>query len=133
MNTSRKKFWSLIFGAILANSYVWLVSLSSQVPVPEMLQEHTVFVIDFYSPIITALLSISLTIVLSLVMLKVFNICVSEHILWLFWPSLGFVVFTFFTANALIVPILQAVVPALVMLALIYWFKRRQQSVLIHG
>ncbi len=127
MSKSKNKFWSLVFGAILANSYIWLIEFGTLAPVPEVLQPHAGFVFEFYSPLVTALLSALLAGVLSFVMLKAFNICISEHILWLFWPSLGFVVFTAFTANLLIVSVLQAVIPALLMLSVIYFARKRQQ------
>ena len=127
MNRNNNKFWSLIFGAILANSYVWLVDIGVNAPVPEVLQPHTHFVLDYYSPLVTALLSVLLVGVLSVAMLKVLNVCVTEHILWAFWPSLGFVVFTAVTASALIISILQAVIPALIILTVIYLVRKRQQ------
>lgn len=131
MHNNKNKFWSLIFGAILANSYVWLVDIGANAPVPEVLQTHTLFVLDYYSPLVTALLSALLAGTLSMVMLKVLNICVTEHILWMFWPSLGFAVFTAVTASALIIPILQAVIPALFILSVIYVARKRQQFSLI--
>lgn len=127
MSTSKNKFWSLIFGAILANSYIWLIEFGSLAPVPEALQPHAGFIFEFYSPLVTAILSALLAGVLSFIMLKAFNVCVSEHILWLFWPTLGFIVFTAFTANILIASVLQAAIPALMMLSLIYYVRKRQQ------
>jgi hypothetical protein len=127
MSTSKNKFWSLVFGAILANSYVWLIEFGVSAPVPEALHQHPSFIFEFYSPMVTACLSALLAGVLSFIMLKAFDVCVSEHILWLFWPTLGFIVFTAFTANILIASVLQAAIPAMFMLSLIYYVRKRQQ------
>ncbi|WP_286265740.1 hypothetical protein [Thalassotalea atypica] len=127
MSRNNNKFWTLIFGAILANSYVWLVNVGASTPVPELFHSYTAFVVDFYSPLVTALLSILLVIMISLIMLKGFKICVSEHILWLFWPSIGFLVFTSVTASALLFSILHAAIPALMALSMIYFIRKRQQ------
>lgn len=130
MYNKNKKFWSLIFGAILANSYVWLVSLGNSAPVPELFQANTTLVAQLYSPIIIGSLSALLALVLSVVMHKVFSVSVSEHAGWIYWPTLGFIVFTAFTATELIIPILQAAVPALLVLTIIYMIQKRQQFML---
>jgi len=130
MYNKNKKFWSLIFGAILANSYVWLVSLGSNAPVPELLQTNSAFVAKFYSPIVIGSLSALLVLALSVFMHKVFNVSVNEHAAWIYWPTLGFIVFTALTATELVMPILQAAVPALFVLTIIYIVQKRQQFML---
>lgn len=127
MGKSNKKFWSLFFGCVLANSYVWLASFGVNAEVPSSFQGHTNFVLDYYSVLVTAILAALATLCLIMVMNKTVKLCVSDHILWLILPSISFIAFTLFTAQILLVQILSAAIPALVVLSGFYLIKQRDK------
>lgn len=125
--TTNNKLWSFIIGCIIANSYVWLPNIAAAAPVPEVLHPHPVFVVDFYSSLITVLAAISLSITMILFMSNALKLCISEHIMWVVLPTLIFIGFTLTAAQVLIVPILTTAIPTLAVITASYLFKKRNK------
>ncbi|WP_448546680.1 hypothetical protein [Thalassotalea fusca] len=117
MFSVNKKLWSFNFGCMIAGSFVWLVSVGAQMPVPEVLHDHVIFVHQYYEGLVTAVFAVVTTIAMLLVMHRGFRICVSEHPFWVLVPSLFFVVLTAISAFELLSMILFAAVPTMIMLA----------------
>jgi len=108
-----KKLWSFNFGCLIAGSFIWLVSFGATAPVPEMLSPHPLFIIDYYSGLVTACSALMLTALTIIVMGRGFKICTSEHTFWLVLPSLSFIALTTISAFDLLPAILYAAVPSL--------------------
>ena len=125
MGKNNKKFWSLFFGCILANSYVWLADIGMNATVPQSFQSYTDFVINYYAMIVTAATAIGVALLVILVMDKGFDVCVSDHLGWLLLPSMSFIAFTALTAQLLISQILAAAIPALLLLSFVTLVKKR--------
>ena len=113
-----KKLWSFNFGALIAFSFMWLVSFGESAPVPEILHPHPLFIIDYFAGIVTACSAIMLTLLIVIVMGKGFNICTSEHPFWLILPSVCFVVLTAISAFEMLSTLLYAVLPAVIVLVI---------------
>lgn len=126
MNNKKNKFWTLVFGAILANSYLWLIDLGRAAPVPQWLQTDAAFVHQYYPVVVIIVLSALVTTAILLMLTQVLDIRVSDYMWWLFWPSLGFVVFTAVAAQALLVELLTAVFPAFIIFSIAYTLEKRK-------
>jgi len=125
VGNNNKKFWSLFFGCILANSYVWLADIGINADVPQSFQTYTDFVVNYYSMIVTGGVAFIVTCLMIITMNQLFNVCVSEHLGWLLLPSLSFIGFTALTAQLLITQILAAAIPALLILLFVSLVKKR--------
>jgi hypothetical protein len=111
-----KKLWSFNFGCLIAGSFVWLVGLGATAPVPELLSAHPIFVLDYYSGLVTALFAMIFTTLLVGLMTRWLKICSSEHTFWLMLPSLSFVALTSLSAFNSLPEILFAALPSLLIL-----------------
>lgn len=125
MEKRNKKFWSLLFGCLLANCYLWLVQVGRQIDIPSSFHGHTDFVVNYYPLAVTALFSGALTWLVIILMDKLFSLRVSDHILWLVLPTLSFIIFTSFTALSMLPAILSAALPALLVLTVGYLIEKR--------
>ncbi len=113
-----KKLWSFIFGCLIAGSFVWLISLGNNASVPEFLHPYPDFIIDYYAATVTAITATVLTLLMMVIMGKIFSVCVSEHPFWLALPSIMFVFLTLFASNLMLMSMLSAALPALFIMAL---------------
>jgi len=126
---NNRKLWTFVFGCIIANTYVWLANIAHIAPVPEILHLHPLFILDYYPKLVTIGSAILFALFTVFVMSKTVKICVSEHILWLVLPTLSFIGFTAITSHVLFLPILSAALPTLLVLSLVYLFKKRQRRI----
>jgi len=110
-----KKLWSFNFGCLIAGSFGWLVSVGATAPVPEVLHPHPMFIIDYYSGLVTGCSAFMLTALAIIVMGKGFKICTSEHTFWLMLPSLSFLALTTISAFEFLPSMLYAAIPSLVL------------------
>ncbi len=108
-----KKLWSFNFGCLIAYSFMWLVNFGNNAPVPEVLHPHPVFIIDYYSGLVTAVSALMLTALVIIVMGKGLKIRTSEHPFWLILPSATFLVLTTVSAFEMLGTILYAALPAI--------------------
>jgi len=113
-----KKLWSFNFGCLIACSLVWLVSVGNAAPVPEVLYPHPLFILDYYSGLVTACSALMLTGLTIIIMGKGFNICTSEHPFWLILPTMSFLALTTVSAFEMLNTLLYAAVPALFVLSI---------------
>lgn len=107
-----KKLWSFNFGCLIAVSFLWLIGVGDIAPIPTFLQTNTEFVFYYYPSLVIALSALMLTIILLVIMKKVFGVCSYEYTFWLLIPSLTLLVLTSITAFNLLSSILIAVIPA---------------------
>ena len=119
-----KKLWSFNFGCLIAGSFVWLVGLGATSPVPEILSAHPIFVLDYYSGLVTALFAMVFTTILIGLMTRGLKICSSEHTFWLMLPSLSFVALTSLSAFNSLPEILFAALPSLLILLSVSMLQR---------
>ncbi|MCO4800252.1 MAG: hypothetical protein KC484_13640 [Colwelliaceae bacterium] len=119
-----KKLWSFNFGSLIALSFVWLVGFGDSAPVPEALHPHPLFILDYYSGIVTACSTLIFTVLAVIIMKKGFNLCVSEHPFWLILPSIYFLILTTVSAFETLGAILYAAFPALLVMVITGIFTR---------
>jgi hypothetical protein len=112
-----KKLWSFNFGCLIAGSFVWLVSVGSKAPVPEVLYPHTNFVLDYYSGLVTAAATGGVTLVILIIMGKAFKLCTSEHTFWLVLPILSFLALTMIASQSMLISIAYAALPAMAIIS----------------
>lgn len=113
-----KKLWSFNFGCLIAYSFMWLVGFGNSAPVPEVLHPHPLFILDYYSGLVTACAALMLTALTIIIMNKGFNLCTSEHPFWLVLPSMTFLALTTVSAFEMLSTILYAAIPALFLLCI---------------
>ena len=113
-----KKLWSLIFGCLIAGSFVWLISFGNSAPAPDFLHSYPHFILDFYPAIITAVMASIITLTVMVLMAKSFSVCASDHPFWLIIPSVTFVGITFFASKLMLASMLSAALPALFIMGL---------------
>jgi len=131
MSSINKKLWSFNFGCMLAGSFIWVVSISSYVPVPEFLHEHPEFVYQYYEGVVAAIIATMVAVLLLSLMHKGFSICVSHHPFWVLAPSVFFVMLTFVSAQELLPMKLYAAVPAVMVVcisAIVMRFSRQKRN-----
>jgi len=126
-----KKLWSFNFGCLIAFSFMWLVNIGHLAPVPEMLHPHPLFILDYYSGVVTALSALVLTGVAVVVMWKGLQICTSEHPFWLILPSITFIAFTTISAFEMVTTFLYAAIPALFVVTITALYYRLAKQKLI--
>ncbi len=118
MLSVNKKLWSFNFGCLIAFSLVWLVSVGNAAPVPEVLYPHPIFILDYYSGLVTACSALILTGLAIMIMGKAFNIRPSEHPFWLILPTLSFLALTTVSAFEMLTTLLYAAIPVLFVLSI---------------
>ncbi len=133
LNVSRKyqlnkKLWSFNFGCLLAYSFLWLIGIAELMPVPEVLHPHSNFIVNYYPGVVLALCSMALTFLVIWLMNSFFTICISEHTFWLVLPSVTLVMLTAISAVSSLVQMLSAVIPSLLLLAVVAVFCRLSQQ-----
>jgi hypothetical protein len=116
-----KKLWSLNFGCLIAGTFVWLASVGTSAPVLELFYTHPNFIIDYYSGLVTAILAIVSTLLIIVLMFRVFRICVSDHTFWLILPSLLFLILSLSAGQFML---LYAELPALFIIFMVAVIRR---------
>lgn len=111
-----KKLCSFVFGCLIAGTFVWLISFGKKAGVLDFFHQYPDFVIDYYAFAVTAFSAVISTLIIIMLMNKVFNVFVREHPFWISLPSIAFILLTLFTSKLMLTPILAASIPALTVL-----------------
>ncbi|MGJ8694279.1 MAG: hypothetical protein ACSHW0_17555 [Thalassotalea sp.] len=111
-----KKLWSFNVGCIISGSFIWFADLSKSLPIPKFVLSNQVISIDLYFNFTVVCLAVLLTSLLMWVMKSMLNVHSSEHTFWLVLPILTFLILTAVVANVLIMTMLNAAIPALIVI-----------------
>mgnify|MGYP000306621844 CR=1 FL=1 len=111
-----KKLWSFNIGCIISGSFIWFAELMNTWPIPDFILSNQFISIDFYLILSLMGLSVLITAVLLAIMHHFLNIHSSEHTFFLVLPVLTFLILTSIVANVLIMTMLNAAIPALIIM-----------------
>lgn len=113
MNNIAKNSIAFIVGIVISFTFLWLIGLGASVPVPEFMSQFTNFSVNYYSGLVTTVLSLTISSIIVLIARKVFKLESLQHVLFYVLPIIIYLIYLQVVASFAFVPFLYAAIPAL--------------------
>lgn len=111
-----KKLWSFNIGCIISGAFIALIDISQSLSIPNVVLSNVWFNLEVYYALVIFFSSVFVTGTLIFIMHFILNVHSNEHTFWLVFPILTFLIITAVFAKVLIFSMLNAAIPALILI-----------------